>query len=188
MSPPDRKTAMLDAVIRLLAEKGLDGVTHRAVDAAAALPQGSTSSPFPKKTTLLIAAADRLATLLSKECDALQVGFAQRVAERGMEEAIAYVGEELVSYADSARHLFLARMELTLASARRPDLAGIGERLTAAACRPIAFFLTLISDRRADAPIDTCAGLIDGITLKYVIGQGPKPTLAQIKAVFQAVM
>jgi AcrR family transcriptional regulator len=188
MTASDRKTIILNAVIKLLAEKGLDGVTHRAVDAAAELPLGTTSYHFSRKTLLLVAAADHLAVLLGKDCDELQVGFADHVARQGMDSAIAYVGDELVSYVDSARHLFLARMELTLASARRQDLAGIGDCLTAAARRPIIFFLTLISVGHTDRPIDSCAGLIDAITLMYVTGQGPKPTTDQIKAVFQSII
>jgi len=42
------------------------------------------------------------------------------------------VADELVAYADGERHLFLARTELTMTSARRKDLAGVGGQLTAA--------------------------------------------------------
>ena len=188
MTKPERRTRILDGVIDLLATRGMDGVTHRAVDAVAGLPQGSTTYYFPKKTALLLAAAEHLAALLGKDCDDLQVGFAERAAEQGTAAAIDYVGREVVAYADTARHLFLARIELTMASARNEALAGVGDQLTAAARRPIAFFLKLISDGRSDMPTDTCAGLIDGITLMHVTGQGPKPTSDQIKAVFAAMI
>lgn len=184
----DRRAVILDAVLELLATRGLEGVTHRAADEAAGLPQGSTTYYFPKKSALLVAATDHLAALLEEECDELQVGFAERAARRGLDAAIAYVADELVAYADDTRHLFLARVELTMAAARREDLAGVGERLTAAARRPIAFFVKLISHGQADAPIETCAGLIDGITLMYAIGQGPKPTTEQVSAVLRAVL
>ncbi|ACG74191.1 transcriptional regulator, TetR family [Anaeromyxobacter sp. K] len=184
----DRRIVILEAVLELLATRGLEGVTHRAADDAAGLPQGSTTYYFPKKTALLVAAADHLAALLEKECDELQVGFAERAARQGLDAAIAYVADELAAYADDTRHLFLARVELTMAAARREDLAGVGERLTAAARRPIAFFVKLISHGRADAPIETCAGLIDGITLMYAIGQGPRPTTEQVSAVLRAVL
>lgn len=188
MSKADRRSAILDAVISLLASHGLEGVTHRRVDEAAGLPQGSTTYYFPKKTGLLRAAADHLAVLLGKDCDELQLGFAEIVAQQGMDAAIAYVGEEVVSYAESARVLFLARIELTMASARREDLAGVGDELSAAARRPIAFFLSLINRANTDMPIETCAALIDGITLMHVIGQGPKPTSDQIRSVFRAIL
>lgn len=182
--PTNRKSAILDGVIELLGTRGLEGVTHRAVDQIAELPQGSTTYYFPKKAALLVAAANHLADLLGKDCEELQLGFAERAAQQGMDAAIEFVGDVTVAYADQKRNLFLARLELTVASSRREELAGVGDQLTAAARRPIAFFFELISDGRSDAPIDTCAGLIDGITLMYVTGQGPKPTTDQIKAVF----
>jgi DNA-binding transcriptional regulator YbjK len=188
MNKVARREAILNGVIELLATRGMEGVTHRAVDEVAGLPPGSTTYYFPKKASLLVAASQHLAELLEKECDELQVGFAERAARQGMDAAVEYVAEELVTYADDARHLFLARMELTMASARRDDLADVGEQLTAAARRPIEFFLRLISDGRADVPIETCAGLIDGISLMYATGQGPKPTTDQVAAVFRAIL
>ena len=188
MDKSERRETILNGVIELLALRGMEGVTHRAVDEASGLPQGSTTYYYPKKTALLVAASQHLAALLAKDCDELQVGFAERTAAQGLDSAVAYVARELVSYADDAKHLFLARVELTMASARRDDLAGIGEQLTAAARRPIEFFLRLISEGKTDVPIETCAGLIDGISLMYATGQGPKPTTAQVAAVFRAIL
>ena len=105
-----------------------------------------------------------------------------------MDPAIAYVGEYQVSYADNSRHLFLARVELTVASTCYNEFSGLGELLTEAARRPIEFFLKLISDGSTDVPVETCAGLIDGITLMYATGQGPKPTTDQIAAVFRSIL
>ena len=56
MARTDRKDAILDAAIGLIATLGLEGTTHRAVDRAAGLPQGSTSYHFPRKTGLILAA------------------------------------------------------------------------------------------------------------------------------------
>ena len=185
---PDRRASILNAAIELLATRGLEGVTHRAVDEAAGLPPGSSTYYFPKKASLLVAASAHLAALLEKDCDALQVGFAETAAKEGLDAAVNYVAEEVVAYAQTARHLFLARMELTLAAARREDLAGVDAQLTAAARRPIAFFLRLIAEGREDVPIETCAGLIDGIGLMHATGQGPKPTSDQIAAVVRSIL
>ena len=183
-----RRVIILDTVIKLLASRGLEGVTHRAIDEAAGLPQGSSTYYFPKKAQLLVETSRHLAELLEKDCDDLQVGFAETVAKQGVDAAVDYVAREVVSYADNARDLFLARMELTLASARREELADVGEALTAAARRPIEFFLQLISKGHSDMPIETCAALIDGISLMYATGQGPKPTTNQIAAVFRSIL
>jgi TetR/AcrR family transcriptional regulator, regulator of biofilm formation and stress response len=75
-----------------------------------------------------------------------------------------------------------------MASARRDDLAGVGNQLTTAARRPIEFFVKLISSGTADVPIETCAALIDGITLMYATGQAPKPTTDQVSAVLRAIL
>ena len=147
---PDRRATILSAVIELLATRGLEGVTHRAVDETAGLPQGSSTYYFPKKSALLVAASAHLAALLEKDCEALQVGFAETAAKDGLDAAVDYVAEEVVAYGETARHLFLARMELTLAASRRDDLADVGAELTAAARRPIAFFLRLIAEGRED--------------------------------------
>ena len=59
----DRRTQIADTVIEVLAASGARGLTHRAVDAAAGLPAGSSSYYFRSREALLIAAARRLADL-----------------------------------------------------------------------------------------------------------------------------
>jgi AcrR family transcriptional regulator len=58
-----RAQRIADAAIALLAERGLRGLTHRAVDEAAGLPPGSTSNHARTRAALLSAALDRLAEL-----------------------------------------------------------------------------------------------------------------------------
>lgn len=55
-----RRTVLADAAIRVVAEHGLRGLTHRAVDAAAQLPQGSTSNIFRTRAELVEAVAERI--------------------------------------------------------------------------------------------------------------------------------
>lgn len=57
---PDRRAALTDAAISVVAEQGLRGLTHRAVDAAARLPQGSTSNHFRTRAALVEAVAERI--------------------------------------------------------------------------------------------------------------------------------
>lgn len=52
---------MLDAAIELLGQSGMHGLTHRRVDAAAALPAGSTSNLFRTRDALLEAVVERVA-------------------------------------------------------------------------------------------------------------------------------
>jgi DNA-binding transcriptional regulator YbjK len=56
----DRRTEILDAALRVLAEHGMRGLTHRAVDAAAAIAAGSTSYYFRSRSALVEGCVARL--------------------------------------------------------------------------------------------------------------------------------
>lgn len=58
-----RATALLDAAIAVIGEKGLRGLTHRAVDARAGLPAGSASYYFRTRSALLQGVLNRLLEL-----------------------------------------------------------------------------------------------------------------------------
>jgi DNA-binding transcriptional regulator YbjK len=54
-----RSDQITDAALVVLAESGGRGLTHRAVDSAAGLPQGSTSNLFRTRDALIVATLDR---------------------------------------------------------------------------------------------------------------------------------
>ncbi|HWC82618.1 MAG TPA: TetR/AcrR family transcriptional regulator [Pseudonocardiaceae bacterium] len=56
-----RRPLLADAAIAVLARDGGRGLTHRAVDRAAAVPEGTTKNYYPTRETLLAAAAERMA-------------------------------------------------------------------------------------------------------------------------------
>ncbi|HWH25466.1 MAG TPA: TetR family transcriptional regulator [Pseudolysinimonas sp.] len=53
---PDRRLALLNAAIEVVAEKGIEGVTHRAVAIAAGVPLGATTYYFADKDEIIIEA------------------------------------------------------------------------------------------------------------------------------------
>jgi DNA-binding transcriptional regulator YbjK len=58
-----RRDLITDAAIQLVAEQGMRGLTHRAVDRRAGLPEGSTSSYFRTRKALVEGFVARLAEL-----------------------------------------------------------------------------------------------------------------------------
>lgn len=58
-----RAELVADAAVTVLARDGLRGLTHRAVDAEAGLPDGSTSNCFRNRSALLTAIVTRLEEL-----------------------------------------------------------------------------------------------------------------------------
>jgi AcrR family transcriptional regulator len=67
--PTDRFAVLTDAAIAVLAELGMRGLTHRAVDARAGLPQGTTSAYFRTRKALIEAVVRRLADLDRADLD-----------------------------------------------------------------------------------------------------------------------
>src|SRR5689334_15216803 len=64
----ERRALLLDAAVSVVAADGLRGLTHRAVDATAHLPAGSTSNAFRSRAALLDAV---LAHILATEREQL---------------------------------------------------------------------------------------------------------------------
>jgi AcrR family transcriptional regulator len=56
----DRRTRVADAALDVIAAHGVKGLTHRAVDAAAEVPPGTTSNHFRTRAALVAGIAERL--------------------------------------------------------------------------------------------------------------------------------
>ncbi len=111
----DRRAVILDAALGVLAGQGMRGLTHRAVDAAADLPAGSTSYYFRSRSALVTGCVDRLLTLDAER----EIPDLAAVPPGRLVDALADVA---VAMATTERTRTLARYELTLAATRDPDL------------------------------------------------------------------
>ncbi|GAA5196536.1 hypothetical protein GCM10023322_65720 [Rugosimonospora acidiphila] len=134
--PPsnDRRRADLaDAAIALLAEVGVHGVTHRAVDTRAGLPAGTTSNYFRSREALLVAAARRVVELHHADMTHAAVGYVPGGDSR--ERVIELIAGSLLLAATARRDRYLAVFELRLESLRRPVLAETLDGLMEAAER-----------------------------------------------------
>ncbi|GAA1096576.1 TetR/AcrR family transcriptional regulator [Nocardiopsis composta] len=111
-----RKERAAEAAVEVIAEGGLRALTHRAVDARAGLPPGSTSSCYRTRLALLRAALDRIAEL----DEAALAGFSFPAGDaEAAEEALTGL---LEYWTGPARERTRARMELYLDAARTPEL------------------------------------------------------------------
>ena len=80
-SNPERRTALADAGLAVLARDGARGLTHRAVDAEAGVPTGTTSNYFRSRDDLLEALVARIFERLAPEPEVL-AAFARRRPSR----------------------------------------------------------------------------------------------------------
>ncbi|WP_203184898.1 TetR/AcrR family transcriptional regulator [Streptomyces pratensis] len=112
-----RADLIADAALALLAERGMRGLTHRAVDERAGLPQGSTSNHARTRQALLETTVRRLAELEAQVLapgDLLTSSDPAQVAE-GLAHA-------LHRYLTGSTELLVCRYELALEATRRPGL------------------------------------------------------------------
>ncbi|AWZ18524.1 TetR/AcrR family transcriptional regulator [Streptomyces sp. ICC1] len=178
---PDRRTLIADTAIGLVADAGLRGLTHRAVDGAAALPAGSTSYYFRTRTALIGACYRRLAELdlADFDGDAPAVG-SDRNAAAGALGALLY------RWLTAGRARQLARFELSLEAARNTELeaelhqAGLGARARAAAV------LAALGARRPQESAELLAAWTDGLLYDRLAGalarSRPAPDRAELTA------
>ncbi|MFY1668914.1 TetR/AcrR family transcriptional regulator [Plantactinospora sp. WMMB334] len=127
MPPPNqrRRAALADAAIALLAESGVHGVTHRAVERRAGLPTGTASNYFRSREALLVAAAERVGELHYADMDAAGSTYRPPPAAGTRERAAELIAGSLLTAATVHRDRYLAIFELRLESLRRPALADV---------------------------------------------------------------
>ncbi|MFJ4807151.1 TetR/AcrR family transcriptional regulator [Streptomyces longwoodensis] len=135
MPLPDRRELIADTAIDTVATAGLRGLTHRAVDAAAGLPAGSTSYYFRTRSALIGACFLRLAEVTVADVDRWEA----RYGSPDLDSAAEALAALLHHWLTEDRNRQLARFELSLEAARRPELradlhtAGLAARARAAA-------------------------------------------------------
>ncbi|MFI1497594.1 TetR/AcrR family transcriptional regulator [Streptomyces platensis] len=182
-----RHELIADAALTLLAERGMRGLTHRAVDEAAGLPQGSTSNVARTRAALLEAAVRRLAereaaVLTAHERPAAGRSEAARAGARtgaeasaGAENAGTAVAEALSlalhRYLSRHRELLLARYELALEATRRPELRAVYDRAGRAFREPMAAMLAAAGSADPERHAMSMVAWCDGILFSCTAGQ-----------------
>nr|WP_223184786.1 TetR/AcrR family transcriptional regulator [Streptomyces sp. CBMA152] len=155
---------MADAAIATLAREGMRGLTHRAVDRFAGLPEGTTSYYFRTRQALLQAAVERLAELTAAELQLAPIADPDDLAD-----AAAAVVE---SWLTSGRDRQLARFELSMEATRRPELREVLRASGASVRAEVAGLLARVGvpdPARRAAVLVAC---VDGLVFDRLVGAG----------------
>ena len=120
----ERRTLLDDAAVRVLAQQGSRGLTHRAIDTAAEVPKGTTSNYFTSRDEVIDAILLRISERLQPDPD-IHADLAQRPP--GVELFTEYL-RDIVHRLTGDRDAAIALFELRLEATRRPHVA---EALTA---------------------------------------------------------
>jgi DNA-binding transcriptional regulator YbjK len=160
--PTSRPDAIADAALALLAERGMRGLTHRAVDEAAGLPQGSTSNHARTRAALLRLALARLAT---REVQAATAG-GTPLPPPGADAAAlaAFLAHALHHAVTTGRDLTRARFELALEATRDPRLREVYDTIGSAFRTVLTHMLATAGapdpDRQARSLAAWCEGVL----------------------------
>lgn len=163
-----RREQLLDAAVRVIATRGLEGVSHRSVAEEAGVPTSSTTYFFDSLDHLI---AEAVAAAMGRELDRLtrlkEAFLAGELSARGWIEQYL----ELVEEEDEQR-LTIAQFEMYLLAARRPELRPQVAEIIAATREAGAAAARLhgIEDTTAGAAV---VALVDGFALHRLADPQP---------------
>ncbi|WP_424186340.1 TetR/AcrR family transcriptional regulator [Actinokineospora sp. G85] len=165
--------AVRAAAIGVLADEGGRGLTHRAVDRRAGLPQGTASRYARTRAALLTLTADALfAQDSAAAAAALQAGAVGVRTPDDLTEALIRVVDHLRAAPDR----FRARVELQLEAARIPELRRHFGQGRAAFVSALAALLADLGVRGATDHADALITVVDGLLHREVVlGVPPLP-------------
>jgi DNA-binding transcriptional regulator YbjK len=164
----ERRAAIAEAALAVLEADGGRGLTHRAVDRRAGLPEGSTSNYFQTREALLTAALHRMVELEQPLVRAME-GLVpdgpyepHRAAELVAGQLLTWLTPERAGLAVARYELFLEarrrpQFQIALDEVRREYLLLVEQLLPAAGCR----------DPQRHAP--QLLALLDGLVLNQLL-------------------
>jgi DNA-binding transcriptional regulator YbjK len=163
-----RMELLLDAAVRVVAENGLRGLTHRAVDRQAGLPEGSCSAYLRTRDALVLAVTEYVAERAAGHVREL----ADELGTRSLEDDRAgeAVTRAILSWIDE-REFLVARLELTIQASRDPALATSIDSLRRDLVDVVAELLSTRGKPHGAAAAETLVASFDGV----LIGALPRP-------------
>ncbi|GAA3111969.1 TetR/AcrR family transcriptional regulator [Streptosporangium carneum] len=182
-----RAELVAETAITLLAERGMRGLTHRAVDEEAGLPPGSTSNLARTRLALLELALERLTELevaaFSALFDAERLDLPGMFAGRPeMFEALAEMtARALWTQLTVDRRRTVARYELALEATRRPELRGIYDRAGSRFREPAVTILTAAGSSDPVRHGRQIVAFGEGVLFDAIAGAGTDPTFDDLR-------
>lgn len=156
---------LLEAALALVAKGGIAAVSHRTVEEAAGAARGSTRYHFGSRDGLLEALLGHVA---HRDLAAVAAAWPDRAPEReAVVEALGRVLRSLTADRTGA----MARVELYLHAARRPELRPALERWARGFTEPAAQVLRALDVPDPDARARELVAAMDGVALHALIDQ-----------------
>lgn len=166
----DRRTLLADAALDVLADEGMRGLTHRAVDRKAAMPPGTTSAYFRTRAALLTGLVTRLVQRDQAELHAMAGELAPlRTAEELVEGMAALTRQRLTG---EGRLRSLARYACTVESVRDPELREILVPRENPGREAVRLFLAAHGVTDVESRTRTLLTCVDGLVFDRLVSGG----------------
>lgn len=193
-----RADLITDAALALLAERGMRGLTHRAVDDRAGLPQGSTSNYARTRQALLEATVRRLA---EREAQVLAPGelpmpggepadgVPGEVTE-GPDALVAGLALALHRYLTRHPELLICRYELALEATRRPELREFFDATGRQFREPLVALMTAAGSAEPERHALSLVAWCEGLMFSCAVGSYHRsvPTTAELRTGFTELL
>ncbi|WP_033436805.1 TetR/AcrR family transcriptional regulator [Saccharothrix sp. NRRL B-16314] len=118
VSNPTRRTVLVDAAVEVLAREGARGLTFRAVDQEAGVPNGTASNYFANRDDLLRQVGEYVHVRLAPSA----LRLAETMAAPPDKSLVERLLRDLLERLQVDRTGYLALLELRLEATRRPEL------------------------------------------------------------------
>lgn len=157
---PERRQRIIDAAVRVVADRGITGLSHRSVAAEADVPLGSTTYHFKTLDDLMVAALRQ-----ANERFARSVAAREALGDPGTDLAaeLAALGGEWLT---GDRTGLEVEYELYLAALRRPALRPVADEWGRA-------FADCLARRTDPVTARALVALVDGICLQVLLTGAP---------------
>jgi TetR/AcrR family transcriptional regulator, regulator of biofilm formation and stress response len=182
-----RRDALLDAVLRVVADAGVDAVTHRRVAEVAALPLASTTYWFESKEQMLTAALERAA---DRDIERLGAFLAETPAHAAdpLGLAVDAVLGPSGDASQTSRGWLLATYTLMLEAARRPALRKVMMRWTDAYMEAIPPLLAQAGSRQERSDAELLLAAADGLLVDQLASDDASNLAPRLRRLAEALV
>jgi TetR/AcrR family transcriptional regulator, regulator of biofilm formation and stress response len=163
-----RRALLLDSIIELIEQEGVDAVTHRRVAAHARVPLGSTTYYFESRERMLVEALQRFER---QEIEALRQRLDELSTRPCSRRRIVQMLVDIIQVQlDEDRRRTVAQYTLMCEAARRPELAPIVREWTAAWCAFVEKLLATVGVSNPSLEAAMLVAMLDGFLLQQLAG------------------
>ncbi|MFI8368218.1 TetR/AcrR family transcriptional regulator [Streptomyces sp. NPDC085466] len=169
----DRRTLLADAALDVLADDGIRGLTHRAVDRRAALPPGTTSAYFRTRAALLTGLVTRLVQRDQEELRSTAEELPPLRTAEDVVDGLALLARRRLT--GEGRRRSLARYACAVESVRDPELRELLVPRENSGREAVRLFLATRGAPDVENRTHTLLTCVDGLVFDRLVTGGDVP-------------